>query len=77
LELRYATRIIIARIRIHGFLFCDFPGDMGAFHTDMSAMVKAGQITARETVFDGLESAPEAFLGLFRGANTGKMLVKL
>lgn len=77
LELRFAMRIIAARIRVHGFLFTDFLADMPAFQSDMAAMVKAGQVVARETVFEGLESTPDAFLGLFSGANTGKMLVKL
>jgi hypothetical protein len=34
-------------------------------------------VKPRDTVFEGLETTPEAFLGLFKGANTGKMLVKL
>ena len=36
-----------------------------------------GQLKSRETVFDGLEAAPDAFMGLFTGANMGKMLVRL
>ena len=40
-------------------------------------MIAKGQVQSRETVKDGLEAAPEAFLGLFTGENTGKMLVKL
>ena len=43
----------------------------------MSAWVQSGQVTYRETVFEGLERAPEAFIGLFTGANTGKMIVML
>ena len=39
--------------------------------------VAIGQITSRETVRDGLEAAPQAFLDLFSGANMGKMLVRL
>ncbi|MDQ3080286.1 MAG: NADP-dependent oxidoreductase, partial [Pseudomonadota bacterium] len=40
-------------------------------------LIASGQLKARDTVFDGLENTPDAFLGLFTGANTGKMLVKL
>ena len=43
----------------------------------MSAWIGAGEIKWRETVVQGLESAPEAFIGLFRGDNFGKMIVEL
>jgi NADPH-dependent curcumin reductase CurA len=39
--------------------------------------VKAGKVTWKETVFEGIERAPDAFIGLFTGENLGKMLVKL
>ena len=77
LKLRYAMRIISARIRLQGFIFTDFMGRMGEFYSDMGAMIAAGQVTGRDTVVDGLEAMPDAFRGLFSGANTGKMLVKL
>ena len=40
-------------------------------------LIAAGKVKSRETVREGIDSAPEAFLDLFRGANTGKMLVRL
>ena len=49
----------------------------GAFLKDLSGWVAAGKIESRETVKDGIENAPAAFLGLFTGENFGKMLVKL
>ncbi|GAA1231378.1 NADP-dependent oxidoreductase [Kitasatospora nipponensis] len=42
-----------------------------------AGMLAAGELRAEETVLDGIDRAPEAFLGLMRGANTGKMLVRL
>jgi len=39
--------------------------------------VASGKVTSHETIADGLEAAPDAFLGLFSGANTGKMLVRV
>ena len=77
LKLRYAMRIISARIRLQGFIFTDFMGRMGEFYSDMGAMIAAGKVTGRETVIDGLEAMPDAFRGLFTGANIGKMLVRL
>ena len=50
---------------------------MGDFYRDMGQWIGEGMVKSRETVRDGLESAPEAFFDLFRGANTGKMLVRL
>jgi NADPH-dependent curcumin reductase CurA len=43
----------------------------------MTAWVTSGQIQWQETVYEGLERAPEAFIGLFTGANTGKMIVRI
>ena len=45
--------------------------------TEMGGWLRSGQISWRETVVEGLERAPEAFLGLLRGENTGKMVIKL
>jgi NADPH-dependent curcumin reductase CurA len=42
----------------------------------MSAWIQDGSITWKETVVEGVDQAVEAFLGLFTGANTGKMVVK-
>jgi len=44
---------------------------------DMATWTKAGKMKWRETIVDGIERAPEAFLGLFKGENFGKMLVRL
>ena len=44
---------------------------------DMSAWVTSGQVKYRETRYEGLAQAPQAFIGLFSGANTGKMIVHL
>ena len=77
LKLRYAMRIISARIRLQGFIFTDFMDRMGPFYQDMGAMIAGGQVIGRETIVDGLEAMPDAFRGLFSGANTGKMLVRL
>jgi NADPH-dependent curcumin reductase CurA len=74
---RAMIRIIAARIRIQGFIYTDFMGEMQSFMTEMVPWVKSGQVTMKETVHEGIESAFDAFLGLFSGQNQGKMLVRL
>ena len=74
---RYIMRVIAMRIRVQGFIYTDYLGQLGAFYEDVGAMIANGQMKSRDTVVEGLEKTPEAFLGLFTGANTGKMLVKL
>ncbi len=74
---RYIMRVIAMRIRVQGFIYTDYLNRMPEFYRDLGAMIASGQMKSRETVMDGLERTPEAFLGLFTGANTGKMLVKL
>ena len=76
-SLRYLMRVIAARIRLQGFLVFDYQSRMDEFYRDMGGWLKSGAVKSRETVAEGLEQAPEAFLGLFKGANVGKMLVRL
>ncbi len=75
--LRYIMRIIGMRIRLQGFIYTDYLPRLGEFYADMGKWMASGKVKSRDTVLEGLESMPEAFLGLFEGANTGKMLVKL
>jgi hypothetical protein len=74
---RYIMRIIAARIMLKGFIYTDYLPEMGDFYRDMGGWIASGRVKSRETVREGLEATPEAFLDLFRGGNTGKMLVKL
>jgi NADPH-dependent curcumin reductase CurA len=74
---RYIMRVISARIRIQGFIYTDYLAEMGDFYRDMGGLIAAGKVTSRETVREGIESVPQAFLDLFSGGNTGKMLVRL
>ncbi|MES2137303.1 MAG: NADP-dependent oxidoreductase [Pseudomonadota bacterium] len=76
-SLRFIMRIIAARIQLKGFLVFDYQSRMDEFYRDMAGWLKSGAVKAEETVVKGLDKTPEAFLGLFSGANTGKMLVKL
>jgi NADPH-dependent curcumin reductase CurA len=77
MSFRFIQRIIAARIQLKGFLVFDYFPRIDEFYRDMGPWVADGTVKSRETVVDGLENMPDAFLGLFSGANTGKMLVKL
>jgi NADPH-dependent curcumin reductase CurA len=75
--LRFLMRIIAMRIRLQGFIYTDYVPRLPEFYRDMSRWIASGQVKSRDTIVEGLERMPEAFLGLFEGANTGKMLVKV
>ncbi len=75
-SLKYLARLIGNRVRIQGFIVSDFQ-DQAGFYRDMAAMLNDGKLQREETVFEGLDKTPEAFLALFSGGNKGKMLVKL
>ena len=65
------------RLRLEGFIVSDHFGRLGDFQRDMAGWIREGRMKWRETVVEGLENAPQAFLGLFEGRNLGKMLVRL
>lgn len=77
MSFRFIQRTIAARIVLKGFIVIDYFPRMAEFHRDMVPWVASGVVKSRETIIDGLENMPGAFLGLFKGENTGKMLVKL
>jgi len=76
-QFRYIIRMIAMRIMMKGFLYGDYVPRMGEFYRGMSELIASGKVKPRDTVFDGIDSAADAFLGLFTGANTGKMLIRL
>jgi NADPH-dependent curcumin reductase CurA len=76
-KLRFIMRVIAARIMMRGFIVFDFQSRVDEFYRDMGEWLASGAVKSRETLVEGLENMPDAFLGLFKGANTGKMLVKL
>ena len=74
---RNLTETIYKFVTMSGFVVSAFGHLQPQFLKDMSGWIKAGDLKYQETIFDGLHSAPEAFIGLFSGANEGKMLVQL
>jgi NADPH-dependent curcumin reductase CurA len=69
--------VIPQRLGIKGFIVTDYIDLMPDFMRDMAMWTKAGKMKWRETIVDGIEKAPGAFIGLFKGENFGKMLVRL
>ncbi len=66
------------RIRMQGFVILDHYGErFDAFRREMDEWVEAGKITLREDRVDGLENAPDAFIGLLQGRNFGKRVVRV
>jgi NADPH-dependent curcumin reductase CurA len=69
--------VVTKRLRMQGFIVFDHFDRWGAFLAEVAPLVADGTIGYRETVVDGIERAPEAFLALFTGENVGKMLVRV
>ena len=74
---RNMSLIVGKRITIRGFLVGDHADLQDAFVAEAAPLIASGSIVVRETIVDGLEHAPQAFIDMLRGANTGKMLVRL
>jgi NADPH-dependent curcumin reductase CurA len=68
---------ITRRLTLKGFIVSDHSDRLPDFHADMAKWIAEGRIKWRETIVEGIENAPKAFIGLFRGENFGKMLVKI
>src|SRR5271154_1735014 len=73
LSLAVATK----RLRMEGFVVLDYVRNWAAAEKQLGGYVAAGQITVLEEVFHGLDSAPEALVGLLSGHNVGKRVVQV
>ena len=65
------------RIRLQGFIVTDFSAQNAEFYRDMQQWIAEGRIQWEETIVEGLENAPKAFVSLFTGEKLGKMIVKV
>ncbi|HET8930438.1 MAG TPA: NADP-dependent oxidoreductase [Acidimicrobiales bacterium] len=69
--------LIGKRAMIRGFLVSDHFDVAADFERDVSGWLADGSLTFRETIVDGIDNAPDAFIGMLRGDNVGKMLVRI
>lgn len=70
--------LLTKRVRIQGFIVFDDYGDrQPEFISHMVPWVRDGKVKFREDVVEGLEQAPEAFIGLLEGRNFGKLVVRV
>jgi NADPH-dependent curcumin reductase CurA len=74
----FSMLLIARRVTARGFLVTDHQSRFPDFAAEVGAWVAGGELKYRETIVDGgIEAAPQAFMDLLKGANTGKMVVRL
>jgi NADPH-dependent curcumin reductase len=69
--------VLAKRLTVRGFIIIDHSPRFSDFLRDVSAWLREGRIKYREDVVDGLEHAPEAFIGLLQGRNFGKQIIRV
>ncbi len=74
---RLIFQLVVKQARMEGFLVYQFADRFREGMEWMSAWIKGGRIRYREQVVEGIENAPAAFMGMLRGENIGKQLVKV
>jgi NADPH-dependent curcumin reductase CurA len=74
---RMWRHILVARARVQGFLVVDYAARYASTLEQLAEWVRSGQIKYHEDIIEGFENMPRALIGLFRGENVGKRLVKL
>jgi NADPH-dependent curcumin reductase CurA len=69
--------LLTNRLKLEGFIVSEHMDGWPEALTELGKLVATGKLRPRESVAQGIESAPEAFLGLLKGRNFGKQVVKL
>jgi NADPH-dependent curcumin reductase CurA len=81
-DMKYKTSqvfraVLTKRLTIRGFIVSDFWGRFDEFIREVPQWIKEGRIKYREDIAEGLENAPAAFMGMLKGKNFGKQLVRI
>jgi NADPH-dependent curcumin reductase CurA len=76
-KMKNIFQIVVNALTIQGYLVTQFLSSFEAGNQELLNWIRDGTIVTRETIVDGLDKAPQALIGLFHGANTGKMLVRV
>jgi NADPH-dependent curcumin reductase CurA len=69
--------VVTKRLTLKGYIVSDHYDRLPQFNSDMKGWIDSGRMRWRETILEGIENAPKAFIGLFTGNNIGKMLVRI
>lgn len=77
IPLQHPQMILVSRLRVEGFIVSEHMDVWPEALKELGALVASGRLKYRESIAHGLESAPEAFIGLLKGRNFGKQLVRL
>ncbi|TAL25519.1 MAG: NADP-dependent oxidoreductase [Aquabacterium sp.] len=77
LPLQNPAMILVSRLKIEGFIVSEHMQVWPEALKELGTLVATGKLKYRETIAEGIASAPEAFIGLLKGRNFGKQLVKL
>lgn len=70
-------QVLHRSLTIRGFIQREFVDQRPAFYREMAEWIASGRVRYREDIVDGIENAPQAFLGLLEGRNFGKLIVRI
>ena len=74
---RVERQLLVQRARMQGFVIFDHPEYHAAARVDLAGWLRDGRLQHLEEVLEGIEQAPDAIAGLYRGDNLGKRLIRL
>jgi NADPH-dependent curcumin reductase CurA len=74
---RLTSLLVVYRAKVQGFLVTDYAPHFGEGLRELAAWFREGKLKYEETIEEGLENAPRAFIGMLQGKNLGKQLVRV